>query len=116
MRIPTRLRVDWEYEGGHVAPTAYLTVSECSSQMIPPVRAMLSTSWDPEIRRASKTGAGKIRRQGGRGASSGDEDKIIGTMVEERGDDPAALIGGGGEGDGGGDGGGGDGGGGDGGG
>jgi hypothetical protein len=96
-----------------VAPTAYLTEYECSSQMIPPVRNILSTSWDPEIRRASKTGAGTIRRQGGRVASSGDGETVIGTMVEERGDDAAALIGGGGEGDGGGDGGGGDGGGGD---
>ncbi len=88
--------------------------------MIPPVRALLSSSWDPEIRLASKT-AGQMS-QGGSARTSGEG--IIGTMVEESGGYTAELIAGdggggdggggdGGGGDGGGDGGGGDGGGGD---
>jgi hypothetical protein len=85
-----------------------------STQVIPPFRALLSTSWDPAIRKALKARAKKV--SGGWGGNAVDDDAfVIGTMVDEHAEaaaDPALGSGEGG-GDGGGDGGGGDGGGGD---
>jgi hypothetical protein len=88
-------------------------VRECLTQMVPSLRALLSSSWDPairRIRRAAKAGRPKPSSSRIRFAETSGE-PILGAMVEERGN-AAEPMAGGGDG-GGGDGGGGDGGGGD---
>jgi hypothetical protein len=60
---------------------------ECLTQMIPMVRALLSSSWDPAIRQAAAQAKisplikAEMSSRRGRRAQAGDT--IIGTMVEE---------------------------------